>query len=80
MAGFGVVGVLADPILELRQGQTLVQTNDNSASSDAMAMTAGGAFALPAGSRDAALVLTFPPAAYTAQTRSVDDGSGVALV
>ena len=80
LAGFGVVGVLADPILELRQGQTLVQTNDNSASSDAMAMTAGGAFALPAGSRDAALVLTFPPAAYTAQTRSVDDGSGVALV
>lgn len=80
LAGFGVGGVLADPIVELRQGPTLVQANDNWLVPDAVAMAASGAFALPAGSRDAALVLTLPPAAYTAQTRSVDDGSGVALV
>ena len=81
LAGFGVGGVLADPILELRQGQTLIQANDNWLAADAPAMAASGAFALPVGSRDAALIVTLPPAAYTAQTRASDDGgSGVALV
>jgi hypothetical protein len=39
-----------------------------------------GAFALPADSRDAALVLTLPPGSYTAQVSGVANTVGVALV
>lgn len=81
LAGFGVTGALADPLLELRQGQTLVQSNDNWSAADSAIFAENGAFALAAASRDAALVVTLPPAAYTAQTSSVAaGGSGVALV
>ena len=80
LAGFGVTGTLADPVLELRREQTLLQTNDNWLAADAAAMAASGAFALPAASRDAALIATLAPAAYTAQTRSADPTSGVALL
>lgn len=81
LAGFGVSGALADPLLELRQGSTLVQSNDNWSAGDSAIFAANGAFALAAASRDAALVVTLPPAAYTAQTSSVAaGGSGVALV
>jgi hypothetical protein len=38
-----------------------------------------GAFALVAGSKDAALILTLAPGAYTAQVTPAD-GTGVALV
>jgi arylsulfatase A-like enzyme len=81
LAGFGVTGALADPLLELRLGQTPVQTNDNWLAADAATFAASGAFALTAGSRDAALVATLSPAAYTVQTSSaVAGGSGVALL
>ena len=80
LAAFGVTGVLADPILDLRTGQTLVRSNDNWLGTDTAAMAATGAFTLPNGSKDAALVVTLPPAAYTAQTRSADGASGIALV
>lgn len=39
-----------------------------------------GGFSLPAGSRDAALLLTLNPGAYTAQVSGPDDRSGTALV
>jgi len=80
LTAFGVTGALADPVLELRQDSTLVQTNDNWLAADAAAMAASGAFALTAGSKDAALVTTLPANAYTAQTLSSDPTSGVALV
>jgi hypothetical protein len=80
LGAFGVTGTLADPIVELRQGQTLVQANDNWLASDAATIAASGAFALPNGSLDAALVLTLKPEAYTAQTRGANNGSGIALV
>ncbi|MSU48988.1 MAG: hypothetical protein EXS37_07875 [Opitutus sp.] len=81
LAGFGVTGVLADPLLELRQGQALVQSNDNWSAADAATFAANGAFALTAAGKDAALVVSLPSAAYTAQTSSaVAGGSGVALL
>lgn len=80
LAGFGVTGALTDPLLELRRDATLVQANDNWSAADAPLMAASGAFALPADSRDAALVAILPPGAYTAQTRPADGGQGVALV
>lgn len=81
LAGFGVPGALADPFVELRQGQALLQTNDNWLAADAAAMAAVGAFALPTASKDAALVATLPAASYTAQISAATAGaSGVALV
>ncbi len=81
ITGFGVPGALADPLVELRQGQTLLQANDNWLAADAVAMAAVGAFGLPAASKDAALVAMLPAGSYTAQISAVAAGaSGVALV
>ena len=86
LAGFGVTGVLADPRLRVFNGDTLVGENDNwdANAVDALAlassMQASGAFVLGAGSRDAAIVLTLQPGAYTAQVSAADASNGVALV
>jgi len=81
LTSFGVTGPLADPLVELRQGQTLVQTNDNWLAVDASAFASVGEFALPAASRDAALVANLRAADYTAKISSaVAGGSGIALV
>jgi predicted alpha/beta superfamily hydrolase len=44
------------------------------------AASEAGAFALTAGSRDAAAILTLPPGVYTIVVDSVDGSSGIALV
>ena len=80
LAGFGVTGTLADPRLTLVGGTATLATNDNWIATDGATMTNAGAFALTAGSRDAALVMTLGPGAYTAPIGAVDNGSGVALV
>ena len=86
LAGFGVEGVLADPRLRIFNGDTLVGENDNwdanvvDTAALASSMQASGAFVLGAGSRDAAIVLTLQPGAYTAQVSAADGSSGVALV
>ena len=46
--------------------------------SDASAQV--GAFALPSGSKDAALLVTLQPGAYTVEVTSVSGATGVALV
>ena len=43
-------------------------------------MTSVGAFSLPSGSTDSALVLTLPPGAYTAQVTGADNSTGIGLV
>ena len=75
-----------DSALVFRDG-VLVAANDNwydapNAVAIATAAQQVGAFALPAGSRDAALLLSLPPGSYTAQVeaRSAGDGVGQALV
>lgn len=85
LADFGVTGALADPKLQLYQGSVLVRENDNwSDASDATATStvagAVGAFALPPGSKDAALLLYLAPGSYTAQVSGVNGTTGVALV
>ena len=72
LAGFGVTGTLADPKLELFAGPNKIGENDNWSTpiGGATPLTAGtfssvGAFALTAGSRDAALLATLAPGAYT---------------
>ncbi len=83
LANFGVGGVLADPKLELVSGAGVkLQENDNWGGGAALvsAFSAVGAFALSGGSRDAALLATLGPGAYTAQVSGADGGTGVALV
>lgn len=80
LAPFGVTGLLANPALEVWQGTVLIRSNDDWLAADAATMAASGAFALPAANKDAAIVASLSPAAYTALTQSADGGSGVALM
>ncbi|MDP3070525.1 MAG: MBL fold metallo-hydrolase [Opitutaceae bacterium] len=89
LAAFGVTGMLADPRVELfmAEGGRSVSfaANDNWAEGGAAPVRAAfasvGAFDLPdAASRDAALVVTVPAGAFTAQVTGVGGVTGEALV
>lgn len=80
LSGFGVQGALSDPRLRLfSSAGALVTENDNWSGSETSAgATAVGAFALAAGTRDAAVMATLQPGAYTLVV-SPNGGDGVAL-
>ena len=86
LSGFGVAGVLADPQISVFSGASVVANNDNWETSPGttaalVAATAQvGAFALPVGSKDAALLVTLQPGAYTVQVTGVGATAGVALI
>ncbi len=93
---YGVAGVLSNPILTLFDststaiasnagwgtapvaGQSAVSVGLQAASPSVMSGV--GAFALPLGSADSAMVVTLPPGAYTAQISGAHGITGVALV
>lgn len=78
---FNITGTLADPQVQLfNSNGTLVLANDNWSGDDALTMAGAGAFPLNVGSRDAALVATLSPGAYTAQVSGVGNTSGVAIL
>jgi len=89
-APFNLGGVMADPKVDLFTGQTVTATNDNwgtpagvgaaTAAQLSSAFQQVGAFALPAGSRDAALLVTLPPGNYTAQVSGLSNSGGLAIV
>lgn len=82
LAVFGVGGVLADPRVQVYSGSTLVADNDNwgGAATLSTAFNSVGAFALPAASLDAAVLLTLNPGSYTALVTGAANGTGVGLV
>lgn len=81
LATLGVPGVLNDPILTvLNATQQSVASNDNWSSSDAAVMTQVGAFALPNGSRDAAVITDFQPGTYTVRVSDKNGGTGSLLI
>lgn len=81
LAAFNVPDFLVDPKLELYDKfGTKLSENDNWNSTIAPAAEAVGAFALDAGSRDAALLTSLAPGPYTVQVRGADGGTGEALV
>ncbi|MDP3069084.1 MAG: N-acetylmuramoyl-L-alanine amidase [Opitutaceae bacterium] len=81
LAPFGVTGVLADPRLEVRDATARIAENDNWEASLAPVFAATGAFALPPGSRDAAVVLTLPAGrSYSVQVVGAGTTTGEALV
>jgi hypothetical protein len=82
---FGVSGHLDDPVLTLLEGEAILATNDNwgslAASPDlAAAFLATGAFDLPDGSDDAAILMSLLPGIYTAHLSGVDGAEGVGMV
>lgn len=83
---FGVTNALADPTIALFSGATQVAINDNwgtggsTAAQIATASTQTGAFALTAGSRDAALIATLQPGPYTVHVTGVGATTGAVLV
>ncbi|HWN93747.1 MAG TPA: hypothetical protein VNT99_01830 [Methylomirabilota bacterium] len=77
LAAFGLSGVLADPVLELYQGNTLIATNDNwkvpaQAEIEATQLQ-------PSHDLESALVQTLAPGAYTAIVRGTN-GTGIGTV
>jgi hypothetical protein len=82
---FGVGGALVDPTITLFGGSSAIAANDNwssaaNASEVASAASAVGAFALPSGSRDAAVLVTLSPGSYSAVISGVGNTTGVGLV
>lgn len=85
LGDFGVPGALARPTLTLfRQATALASntgwTTGGSAADLAGAARTAGAFALPSGSADSALLVTLDPGAYTVRVAGVGDTTGEALV
>ena len=79
---FGITGALADPQLSVFQGSTAIATNDNWGGSSPLVNAAAqaGAFALDPASKDAVVLITLTPGAYTAQVSGVAGTTGVALI
>ena len=83
---FSVAGVLADPTIAVFSGTTQIAGNDNweAGTGTGAEMTGAaakvGAFALAAGSKDAALLVTLQPGTYTVQVTGVGNTTGVALI
>lgn len=78
--GIPVQGRMADPTLELRDGNSaLVRTNDNwKDSSDRAQIEATGI--PPSDDKESAIIRTLAPGAYTAILRGKDNTTGIALV
>jgi hypothetical protein len=77
---FGVTGVLADPFLELRDGNgNLVEANNDwQQSPEAATITADGK--APSNAKESAMAPTLSPGNYTALVRGVGGTIGAALV
>ncbi|MEO5961255.1 MAG: alkaline phosphatase D family protein [Opitutaceae bacterium] len=87
LAAFGVDNVLARPVLSVFQGEREIATNEGWGQSidSGVQLTAAfdraGAFRLlDETSRDASLVLSLEPGAYTVQVKSGDTKTGAALL
>jgi hypothetical protein len=83
LTNFGIAGALADPALTIYQDSKAIATNEGWANNAAITTAAiqTGAFTLASGSKDAAVLITLNPGAYTAQIKSAKNASsGVALI
>ena len=84
LTAYGVAGALENPVLKVYQGSNVVAQNDDWQSAGenelASASAAVGAFALAKGSRDAAVIVTLAPGAYSGVVSPTGDASGAALV
>jgi hypothetical protein len=79
---YNVPNTLPDPRLRVyNSSQTVIAENDNWSAADVSSATASvGAAELAAGSKDAAIVLTLNPGAYTAIVSDVNGATGNGLI
>ena len=78
LASAGVSDPLSDPVLELYDANgSLIFMNDNWRSEQESQII--GSTLPPADDREAAIVATLPPGAYSAVVRGANDSTGVAL-
>jgi len=80
--GLSASSVLAKPQLDLYNADgTVIQSNAGWGGSSALtaAFTQVGAFSLPSGSADAAMIVTLAPGNYTVQVTGVGGTTGIAL-
>ncbi len=80
---FGVPGTMSDPKLELYFGSAVLAANDNwggDAQLNAVCAAVGAFGISDTASKDAMLVITLAPGAYTAQVGGANNSSGAALV
>jgi phosphodiesterase/alkaline phosphatase D-like protein len=88
LSAFGVNNALKAPVLSVQQGDRLIATNNawagatRAATEDVLdAFDRVGAFRfVDEASKDAALVVSLPPGAYTVQVKSGDGTAGAALL
>lgn len=87
LSQYGVTDSLSDPTMRLVRlsDSTTIDQNDNwqtgaNAANVAAAMKAVNAFALPSGSKDAAITATLAPGSYTANIEGVNGVQGTALI
>ncbi len=86
LAAFGIAGVMPDPQIIVYSGTAQLAANAGwgTGSSTAAQISAAaaqvGAFPLPSGSQDAALIITLQPGTYSVLVTSVSSTAGVALV
>ena len=86
LTAFSVTGAMENPVLTLYRGSQVIFANDDwSSSADAVLLAAEatrlGASGLALGGKDAALLATLEPGAYTAHiTRAAGSLNGVALI
>lgn len=83
LGDFGVPGVVADPQLVLFNAQSVKigENNDWGGTAElTAAFTSVGAFALPATSKDAALLVTLQPGNYSVEASGTNKTTGVAIV
>jgi streptogramin lyase len=79
LGSFGITDPLADPMLELHDGNgTLIGSNDNWKSDQEAAIAATGL--APSSDAEAAILITLAPGGYTAIQSGKDGGTGVGLV
>jgi hypothetical protein len=80
---YGVTGALADPQLKLYKGGAIVTSNDDWGGTTVLKSVFAnvGAVGLVSDtSKDAAMLVTLPPGAYSAQVSGVNSTTGVGLV
>ncbi|MBI5766346.1 MAG: choice-of-anchor C family protein [Verrucomicrobia bacterium] len=80
---FGLEGLVADPKFDLyrQSNNSIVASNDNYDATAAATFAPAGAFALPAGSRDAALVVSLQAGqGYSVQVSGAAGNSGIVLL
>ncbi|MBI5771580.1 MAG: DUF4331 domain-containing protein [Verrucomicrobia bacterium] len=75
---FGVTGQLSDTVLDLYQGSTLMQSNDDWKSTQQAAIQATGM--APLSDTDSAMVVTLQPGAYSTIVRGKNGATGIAIV